>query len=164
VGGVLCSLIYEGIRVAEKGMTKRDLEQVFTGLENRMDNKFQGLEERVVNQFHIISVGLVDQIKLLAEGHVGLLERLNHIDERLDKMERENERHHLETRALIKLSFAELDRRLTELETQVPPHATCNSQDLSWQVIVQNYSVPSAVLTGLGHGSLFYNLATGISA
>jgi hypothetical protein len=34
-------------------------------------------------------------------------------------MEKENERQHLETRALIKLSFAELDRRLTDLESQM---------------------------------------------
>jgi len=34
-------------------------------------------------------------------------------------MEKENERQHLETRALIKLSFAELDRRLSDLETQM---------------------------------------------
>jgi hypothetical protein len=34
-------------------------------------------------------------------------------------MEKENERQHLETRSLIKLSFSELDRRLTDLESQV---------------------------------------------
>ena len=131
--------------MAEEGLTKRDLEQIFTGFEKRQDEKFKGLEERmdsklkglgeqmdselkglearvdsklagleerVVNQFHIISEGLVDQIKLLAEGHVGIVDRL-------DRMEKENERQHLETRALIKLSFAELDRRLTDLESQM---------------------------------------------
>jgi len=94
--------------MAEKGSQNIDLDQALKGFENRIDKKFQGLEERVVNQFHMISEGLVDQIKLLAEGHAGLLERLNYIDERLSKMEKENERQHLETRALIKLSFAEL--------------------------------------------------------
>jgi hypothetical protein len=77
-----------------------------------VDLKLTGLEERVVDQFHIISEGLVDQIKLLAEGHAGIVDRL-------DRMEKENERQHIETRALIKLSFAELDRRLTDLESQM---------------------------------------------
>jgi len=109
--------------MVEKVLEKKDLEEIFVGLEkrqdekfqsveNRMDLKFKGLEERVVNQFHIISEGLMDQIKLLAEGHVGIVERL-------DRMEKENGRQHLETRSLIKLSFSELDRRLTDLESQV---------------------------------------------
>jgi hypothetical protein len=109
--------------MAEKGLDKKDLEQIFTGFEKRQDEKFKAFEGRmdlklkdleggVVNQFHIISEGLMDHIKLLAEGHVGIVERL-------DRIERENERQHLETRALIKLSFSELDRRLSALESQV---------------------------------------------
>lgn len=96
----------------EKRFERTDLEQIFNGFEKRQDQKLKALEERVVNQFHIISEGLIDQIRLLAEGHVGILERLGRI-------EKESERQHLETRALIKLSFAELDRRLTDLETQM---------------------------------------------
>ena|SRR3989337_2185904 len=98
--------------MTEKGLGRMDLEQLFSGFEKRQDDKLKGLEERVVNQFHIISEGLIDQIKLLAEGHAGVLTRF-------DQMEKENERQHLETRALIKLSFAELDRRLSDLETQM---------------------------------------------
>jgi hypothetical protein len=120
--------------MAEKGLTKRDLEQIFSGFEKRQGEKFKGLQERadlklkgfeervdlklkdleehVVNQFHMISEGLIDQIKLLAEGHAGIIERLN-------LMEKENERQHLETRSLVKISFSELDRRLTDLETQM---------------------------------------------
>jgi len=98
--------------MAQKESTKRDLEQIFTGFEKRQDEKLRGLEERVVNQFHIISEGLIDQIKLLAEGHAGIVDKLN-------RMEKENERQHMETRALIKLSFTELDRRLSDLESQM---------------------------------------------
>ncbi len=105
--------------MAEKGSQNIDLDQALKGFENRIDKKFQGLEERVVNQFHMISEGLVDQIKLLAEGHVGIIDRLKVVDQRLDRIEKESERQHLETRALIKLSFAELDRRLTDLESQM---------------------------------------------
>jgi hypothetical protein len=109
--------------MAERGLEKKDLEQIFTGFEKRQDEKFKAFEGRmdlklkdleggVLNQFHIISEGLVDHIKLLAEGDVGIVERF-------DRIERENERQHLETRALIKLSFSELDRRLSDLESQV---------------------------------------------
>ena len=120
--------------MADRGLERKDLEEIFTGFEKRQDEKlsalegrmdlklkgvedridlkFKGLEERVVNQFHIVSEGLMDHIKLLAKGHVGIVERL-------DRMEKENERQHLETRALIKLSFSELDRRLSDLESQM---------------------------------------------
>jgi hypothetical protein len=106
-------------KVGEKGMNKRDLEQVFKGFEKRQDEKIKAFEKRVVDQFHIISEGLIDQIKLLAEGHSGIINRLDRVDERLDRMEKENERQHLETRSLVKLSFTELDQRLTNLETQM---------------------------------------------
>ena len=105
--------------MAEKTLTKRDLEQTFKGFEKRQDEKMKALENRVVDQFHMISEGLIDQIKLLVEGHAGIINRLNRVDERLDMMERENERQHLETRALVKISFSELDRRLTNLESQM---------------------------------------------
>lgn len=79
----------------------------------------KNLREDIVHQFHIISEGLVGQIKLLAEGHTGIIERLDRVENRFDRMEKDNERQHLETRALIKLSFSELDRRLSSLESQV---------------------------------------------
>jgi hypothetical protein len=105
--------------MVEKGLTKRDLEQIFKRFEKRQDEKTKAFEKRVVDQFHIISEGLIDQIKLLAEGHSGIINRLDMVDERLDRMEKENERQHLETRALVKISFTELDRRLTDLESQM---------------------------------------------
>jgi hypothetical protein len=66
----------------------------------------QSLKEDIIHQFHIISEGLIDQIKLLSEGHTGIIDRLNKTDEHLDRMEKENERQHTESRALIKLSFS----------------------------------------------------------
>jgi hypothetical protein len=90
----------------------KGLDEKFNGLEGRQDERFKDLEERVVNQFHVIAEGLTDHIKLLAEGHTGIINRL-------DRTEKENERQHLETRALVKLSFSELDRRLSDLESQM---------------------------------------------
>ncbi len=88
--------------MAEKGLEKKDLEEVLQSFERRQDEKLNSFEDRVIHQFHIVAEGLIDQIKLLAEGHSGVIERLG-------RMEKENERQHLETRALVKLSFSELD-------------------------------------------------------
>ena len=72
----------------------------------------QNFKAEIIHEFHVVSEGLIDQIKLLAEGHSGILHRF-------DRMEKEDERQHSETRALIKISFSELDRRLSDLESQV---------------------------------------------
>src|SRR4030043_1313482 len=101
----------ERVGLKMKGLEER-LDQKMTGLEERLDQKMTGLEVRVIHQFHVLSEGLMDHIKLLAEGHAGIVERL-------DRVEKENERQHLETRSLFKLSFSELDRRLTDLESKV---------------------------------------------
>jgi predicted phage-related endonuclease len=100
------------------GATKKDLKE---------------FKEEIIHQFHIISEGLIDQIKLLAEGHAGIIQqlggvktrldgvetRLDGVETRLDHMVKENERQHAETRALLKISFSQLDRRLSDLESQV---------------------------------------------
>ena len=118
-----------------------------TTKESAIKQDLQNFKEEIIHQFHVISEGLIDQIKLLAEGHAGIIDRLKTVDERLDRvekgnevlagghlgiiqrldrvetrldhMEKENERQHLETRALVKLSFSELDKRLSNLESQV---------------------------------------------
>src|SRR4030042_993874 len=79
------------------GITKKDL---------------QSFKDEIIHQFHIISEGLIDQIKLLAEGNSGIIQRL-------DRVEEENKHGHLETRALIKISFSQLDRRISDLESQM---------------------------------------------
>lgn len=86
------------------GITKKDL---------------QSFKDEIIHQFHIISEGLIDQIKLLAEGHSGIIQRLDRVETRLDKMEEENKHEHLETRALIKISFSQLDKRISDLESQM---------------------------------------------
>jgi len=94
-------------------------------------------KEEIIHEFHIVTEGLTDHIKLLAEGHSGLAQKLDrvetrlegvenrldkveirfdHMETRFDHMEAENEHQHIETRALIKLSFSELDQRLSNLE------------------------------------------------
>ena len=59
-------------------------------------------EEEIVHEFQLIFEALIDQIKLLAEGHSGIIDWLSRMDVRLDRMEKGNERQHLETRALCR--------------------------------------------------------------
>ncbi len=80
--------------MVEKSLEKKDLEEVFRAFEKKQDEKLKSFEDRGIHQFHIVAEGLIDQIKLLAEGHSGVMERLG-------QMEKENERQHLETRALL---------------------------------------------------------------
>jgi hypothetical protein len=80
----------KAISAKADGITKKDL---------------QSFKDEIIHQFHIISEGLIDQIKLLAEGHSGIIQRLDRVETRLDKMEEENKREHLETRPLLCLSF-----------------------------------------------------------
>ena len=87
--------------------------------DNVSKQDLQSLKEEIIHQFHIISEGLIDQIRLLSEGHVGIIDRLNKTDAHLDRMEKEDEHQHSETRALVKLSFSEIDQRLSNLESQV---------------------------------------------
>ncbi len=62
-------------------------------------------KEEIIHEFHVISEGLLDHIKLLAEGHSGVVQRLDRLEHGLDEVRKDNERQHLETRALIKISF-----------------------------------------------------------
>ncbi|MBM4324899.1 MAG: hypothetical protein FJ115_15175 [Deltaproteobacteria bacterium] len=71
-----------------------------------VENSLGKFKEEIIHEFHIVSEGLMDHIKLLAEGHTGVVQRLDRVETRLDHMEKENERQHIETRALIKLSFS----------------------------------------------------------
>lgn len=87
--------------------------------DNVSKKDLQSLKEEIIHQFRIISEGLIDQIKLLSEGHTGMIDQLNRTDAHLDRMEKENERQHVETRALVKISFSEVDKRLSDLESQV---------------------------------------------
>jgi hypothetical protein len=68
-------------------------------------------KEEIVHEFHVVSEGLGAQIKLVAEGPSVLVERL-------DRIEKENERQHLETRSLIKLPFSDLQEWQKQLKSR----------------------------------------------
>lgn len=75
------------------------------------DRAFHLLTE-VKKHFDVVAESLESKIQLVAEGVLNVNEKLDLLK---DEMHRESE----ETRALIKLSYTELDRRLTTLEGTV---------------------------------------------
>jgi archaellum component FlaC len=81
-----------------------------------LDQKVDQFKEDIIHQFHVISEGVISQVKLVAEGVMNLDEKFTR---EIASFRRENEQAHQEIMAMIKLSYAELDRRISKLETEV---------------------------------------------
>ena len=81
-----------------------------------LDQKVDQFKEDIIHQFHIISEGVISQVKLVAEGVTNLDEKFTR---EVASFRKENEQAHQEIMAMIKFSYAELDRRISTLETEV---------------------------------------------
>jgi chromosome segregation ATPase len=78
----------------------------------QVDSRFIEFREDIIHQFHVISEDVISKVQLVAEGVANLNEKLDrHIDE--------NQREHKDILAAIKFSYAELDKRITVLETEM---------------------------------------------
>lgn len=77
----------------------------------RMDTRLETVENRLT--------GVETRLDRVETRLGGVEKKLSGVETRLDHMEKENERQHLETRSLVKISFSELDRRLSNLESQM---------------------------------------------
>jgi archaellum component FlaC len=78
----------------------------------QIDSRFIEFREDIIHQFHVISEDVISKVQLVAEGVANLNEKLDrHIDE--------NQREHKDILAAIKFSYAELDKRITVLETEM---------------------------------------------
>ena len=85
----------------------------------RVDEKMSALEQRVdqskgemIHQFHIISENVISQVKLVAEGVMNLDGKFTREMGTLRKNDEE-------IMAMLKFSYAELDKRIDTLETEV---------------------------------------------
>jgi uncharacterized protein YceH (UPF0502 family) len=85
----------------------------------RVDEKMSALEQRVdqskgemIHQFHIISEDVISQVKLVAEGVMNLDGKFTREMGTLRKNDEE-------IMAMLKFSYAELDKRIDTLETEV---------------------------------------------
>jgi chromosome segregation ATPase len=82
----------------------------------KIDLQFAEFREDTIHQFHIISEDVITKVQLVAEGVATL-------NEKLDRHIEENNRQFKETReeilAAVKFSYAELDRRIKNLEAEM---------------------------------------------
>jgi hypothetical protein len=75
-------------------------------LESFLSQRF----EETRRHFDVVAEGLRGEIRAVAEGHLGL-------GSQLQEFRDENELAHREILAAVKFSYAELDRRITRLES-----------------------------------------------
>ncbi len=94
-------------------MTKKEfLELLDEFSEKNLDPKFTEFREDIIHRFHVISEDVISKVQLVAEGVANL-------NEKLDRHTDENKGEHKDILAAIKFSYAELDRRITALETEM---------------------------------------------
>lgn len=96
-----------------------EADQRFENLDRRingLDNKVDQFKEEIIHQFHVISEDVISQVKLVAEGVMNLDEKFT---QEMTQFRKENEQAHQEIMAMIKFSYAELDRRISTLEIEV---------------------------------------------
>ena len=67
--------------------------------------------------FDVVAERMQSQIQAVAEGVAGATQRLGQVEQRLDRFERKVEDEFAETRAAIRFSYAQLERRIQELES-----------------------------------------------
>ncbi len=70
--------------------------------------------EEIKRHFDVVAEGLRSEIKLVAEALDG---KIDAVDAGVGRLEEEMRRGFAETQAMIKFSYAELDRRVSQLET-----------------------------------------------
>jgi len=83
---------------------------------NVLDHKVDQFKEEIIHQFHVISEDVISQVKLVAEGVMNLDEKFTR---EISGFRKENEQAHQEIMAMIKFSYAELDKRISTLEAEV---------------------------------------------
>lgn len=98
---------------------KKDLPGLLESIDRRMNNleqKSDQFKEEIVHQFHLISEDVISQMKLVAEGVMNLDEKFTR---EITGFRKESEHAHQEMMAMIKFSYAELDKRVSTLESEV---------------------------------------------
>jgi len=80
------------------------------------EKRLGDFKEEIIHQFHIISEDVITKVKQVAEGVVNLDQKF---DRRLDGLDRTIDEKNQDVLAAIKFSYAELDRRITYLETEL---------------------------------------------
>jgi len=80
------------------------------------EKRLGDFKDEIIHQFHIISEDVITKVQQVAEGVVNLDQKF---DRRLDGLDRKIDEKNQDVLAAIKFSYAELDRRITYLETEL---------------------------------------------
>jgi len=102
-----------------KEFSKETLDPKFAKIDQRvdgLDKKGDQFRDEIIHRFHVISEDVISQVKLVAEGVMNLDEKFTR---GMAILRKENEQAHEEIKAMIKFSYAELDRRISTLEIEV---------------------------------------------
>jgi archaellum component FlaC len=95
------------------------IDQRFGQMDQRMDGldkKVDQFRDEIIHRFHVISEDVISQVKLVAEGIINFDQKFTR---EMTSLRKENEQAHEEIKAMIKFSYAELDRRISTLEIEV---------------------------------------------
>jgi uncharacterized protein YceH (UPF0502 family) len=80
------------------------------------EKRLGDFKDEIIQQFHIISEDVITKVQQVAEGVVNLDQKF---DRRLDGPDRKIDEKNQDVLAAIKFSYAELDRRIAYLETEL---------------------------------------------
>jgi len=100
-------------------MRKNDLSRLLESIDRRVNNleqKSDQFKEEIIHRFHLISEDVISQVRLVAEGVMNLDEKFTR---EITDFRKESAHTHQEMMAMIKFSYAELDRRVSTLEGEV---------------------------------------------
>jgi archaellum component FlaC len=92
-----------------------EINSQFKKVDKRFENigsQFVEFKKEIIHGFHVISEGVISNVQLVAEGVVNLHEQIGETNKRIEDTRQE-------VLAAVKFSYAELDRRITTLETEM---------------------------------------------
>jgi len=80
------------------------------------EKRLGDFKEEIIHQFHVISEDVISKVQQVAEGVLNLDEKF---DRRIDGLGKKMDERHHDVLSAIKFSYAELDRRIMNLETEL---------------------------------------------
>jgi chromosome segregation ATPase len=80
------------------------------------DKKLVDFKEEIIHHFHLISEDVITKVQQVAEGVTNLDEKF---DRRIDAIDKKIEEKNQDVLTAIKFSYAELDRRIIYLESEL---------------------------------------------
>ena len=80
------------------------------------DKGLRDFKEEIIHRFHVISEDVISKVQQVAEGMTNLNEKF---DRKIDGLNKKIDENHQDVLSAIKFSYAELDRRIMHLETEL---------------------------------------------